>query len=381
VSEASGSVCDVTIVAHDIGPVGGMERVLAELITGLSKLGHKVTVIARRCELARGTRVDFHRVPGPARPVLIAYPWFMLVGSLMLRRRRRGLVQATGAIVLNDVDVIAVHYCHQVGPVNPSRSSPLFRAHAKVVGLLLGIGERICFARNRDATFVCVSDGVAQEMREHYPQLAAALTTIHNGVDTETFAPPAALTGASGRRGAAAGDDDRLVAAFVGGEWERKGLRPLIEALGAASEWSLVVAGHGDQAHYEVLADALGVGGRVRWLGVTADVQGVYRQADAFVLPSSYETFSLGTFEAAASGLPILATAVSGVRELVRDGENGFIITAEPHVIAQRLRELAADASLRARLGRAARESALQFSWEKMVSSHHELYARRCARA
>ena len=56
----------------------------------------------------------------------------------------------------------------------------------------------------------------------------------------------------------------------------------------------------------------------------------MYELADAFVLPSSYETFSLVTFEAAASGLPILATPVNGVRELIEDGRNGFLIAPDP---------------------------------------------------
>ena len=94
------------------------------------------------------------------------------------------------------------------------------------------------------------------------------------------------------------------------------------------------------------------------------------------MLPSSYETFSLVTFEAAASGLPVLATAVSGVRELIRDGQNGFLITQEPRLIAERLGRLAADPELRTRLGRAARRSVLDFSWEQMVTKHHELYER-----
>ncbi len=58
----------------------------------------------------------------------------------------------------------------------------------------------------------------------------------------------------------------------------------------------------------------------MHWLGVVRDIQVVYELADAFVLPSSYETFSLVTFEAAASGLPILATPVNGVRELIATG-------------------------------------------------------------
>jgi glycosyltransferase involved in cell wall biosynthesis len=368
--------CAVTIVANDIGPVGGMERVLSELIVGLRALGHEVTVIARRCELPPGTDVVFHRVRGPGRPFLLAYPWFVLAGSLAVRRWRRGVVQATGAIVLNRVDVIAVHYCHQVGPAHSSRSSGLFRAHAKAVRGIKRVAERLCYRANSSASFVCVSNGVAQEMREHYPELADRMLTIHNGVDTELFTPGARAQDARALRRALGIGEGRLVAAFVGSEWERKGLEPSIRALALAPQWDLVVAGDGDRQRYRALADSLGVGSALHWLGVTSDVQLVYALADAFVLPSSYETFSLVTFEAAASGLPILAAPVSGVRELIGDGHNGYLISREPTMIAERLGWLAADPELRERLGHAARQAALAFSWGEMTAGHHQLYAR-----
>ena len=155
----------------------------------------------------------------------------MAIGSLAVLRWRRGIVQATGAIVLNPVDVIAVHYCHQVAAPTPSRSTRLFRAHIRLAGVLKRIGERVCFRINRAASFVCVSDGVAQEIREHHPALASRTLTIHNGIDTETFAPGAHLEQARAMRAALGIGEERLVAAFVGGEWERKGLRPVIEAL------------------------------------------------------------------------------------------------------------------------------------------------------
>jgi len=368
--------CDVTIVAHHVGSVGGMERQLAELIIGLRELGHEVTVIAHVCELPASAGVVFHRVRGPSRPFLLGYPWFMVMGSLAVRRWRRGVVQATGAIVLNRVDVIAVHYCHQVGVITPSRTTRLFRAHVRAMGIMSRVAERLCFRANTSATFVCVSDGVAEEIREHYPQAADRVLTIHNGVDTETFAPGVHLEEARAMREELEIAGERLVAVFVGSEWKRKGLEPAIQALALTPEWDLVVAGGGDQAHYRQLAAAIGVGERVHWLGVVRDVQIVYELADAFVLPSSYETFSLVTFEAAASGLAVLATPVSGVRELIEDGRNGFLISQQPSMIGGRLRQLAADPDLRTRLGRAARQSALQFSWQQMVAKHHELYSR-----
>ena len=99
----------------------------------------------------------------------------MVVGSLAVRRWRRGVVQATGAIVLNRVDVVAVHYCHQVGRVTPSRTSRLYRMHVKVMAFVSRIAERACFRANRSARFACVSEGVAEESREHYPSWPIAL--------------------------------------------------------------------------------------------------------------------------------------------------------------------------------------------------------------
>jgi UDP-glucose:(heptosyl)LPS alpha-1,3-glucosyltransferase len=369
----------VTIVAHDIGPVRGMERQLTELVTGLRRLGHSVTVIGRKCELPDADGVTFHRVRGPSRPFLLAYPWFIVAGSLAVRRRRRGLVQVTGAIVLNRADVVAVHYCQQAGVATASRSTALYRIHVKLAGLLRRLGERVCFGRWRSATFVCVSHGVAEEVAEHFPQLADRLITIHNGIDLEAFAPGARTQEAHAWRVELGIPQERLLAAFVGSEWERKGLEPVIRALALTDEWDLVVAGGGDRNRYSELATALGVGARVHWLGVVQDVPLVYELADAFVMASSYETFSLVTFEAAASALPILATPVNGVRELIEDERNGFLITAEPREIATRLSQLAGDPQLRARLGRAAREASLGFGRARMVDEHHALYARLAA--
>ncbi len=369
----SRSPCEVTIVAHDVGSVGGMERQLAELVTGLRGLGHGVTVIARTCELPADAGVSFHRVRGPSRPFLLAYPWFVLAGSLAVRRWRRGVVQATGAVVLNRVDAVAVHCCHQVYRAQPSRAGMLFRGYVTAVGLLTRVAERLCYRANRPAAFVCVSEGVAAEVREHFPDAADRVLTIHNGVDTEAFAPGVREREARSLRAELGIPPGRPVVAFVGDG--NKGLRQVIESLVRAPGWDLVVAGRGHVRSYRELADALGVSKAVHWLGVVRDIQVVYELADAFVLPSSYETFSLVTFEAAASGLPILVTPVSGVRELLRDRENGFLIAADPAAIAERLGRLAADPALRRRLGRAARESALAFTWEAMVAKHDELYS------
>ena len=367
---------EVTIVAHDIGPVGGMERVLSELILGLRRRGERVTVIARTCELPAGSGVKFHRVRGPGRPFLIAYPWFLLAASLVVARRARGLLQVTGGIVLNRADVVSVHYCHQVGPANPSRSSLPYRANIRLVGVVKRLSERASFRRNHEAVFACVSEGVAEEVREHYPRLAPRVIAIHNGVDLERFKPGAWGEQAREQRARLGIGEGQLVALFVGGEWERKGLRPVVEALAQTPGWMLAVAGAGDRPHFEQLAGSLGVGERIRWLGVQQDVAPLYAMADAFVLPTSYETFSLATFEAAASGLPLLATPVNGIRELLEPGVNGIFIDRRVETVAAALNELSADRPRMLEMGHAARRASLRFGWENTVERHRELYRR-----
>jgi glycosyltransferase involved in cell wall biosynthesis len=369
----------VTIVAHDVGSVGGMERQIAELALGLRRRGHGVTVIARKCVLPADSGVSFRRVRGPGRPFLVAYPWFLVAGSLALRRHRSGIVQSTGSIVLNPIDTVAVHYCHCAYSATPARPGRLYALYDWAVGVVERVSERWYVRRNDSARLVCVSEGVAEEVRGCFPAAARHVVTIHNGVDLEEFAPGAAAAEGEALRARLDIEQGALLAAFVGGDWERKGLAPSIGALAQAPEWHLAIAGKGPQRPYEQLAASLGVSGRVHWLGVRGDVRPLYAAADAFVLPSSYETFSLVTFEAAASGLPVIAGDVNGVRELIRSGENGYLVEPTAEHLAARLRELGADPALRAAFGAAAREAASHFTWERMVAAHEELFERLAA--
>jgi glycosyltransferase involved in cell wall biosynthesis len=364
--------CDVTIVAQEVGGIGGMERSLAELVAGLRAFGHPVTVIARTCELPPGVEVNLHRVRGPSRPALLGYPWFMLAGSLAVRRHRQGIVQATGALVVNHPDVIAVHCLQILGPSEASRRTLLFRVHALLVGAVKRRAERWLFPANRSSVFVCVSDGLAVDVGRNYPELADRTRTVPLGV--RAVEPGSRVEDGRQMRVRLRIPCENLVAALVGTGWKRKGLEPAIYALAASPGWNLVVAGGDDPRPYEAVARSLGVDDRVHWLGVTRDVALVYALADAFLLPTSYETFSLATYEAAASGLPILVTPVSGVADLLHDGDNGFAIDRDPRTIAHRLNLLGGDASLRSRLGAAARRSAAAFTWEQMSAAYHELF-------
>jgi len=364
----------VTIVAHRIGPVGGMEQMLSRLIEGLLERGWEVTVVALRCELPRHPRLRWARVPGPSRPFLLMYPWFIVVGSLVTWRHRRGVLNTTGAVVLNRADVSTVHLCHhgiqaKTKVRRTSRPGVLYRLNAIGAAQLSRAAERWCYRSARTRRLVAVSRGVAEELSQHL--VAPPIDVIPNGVDRETYEPNDAARART--RQELGLDPEQLVALFVGGEWKGKGLGFLLEAIGAAPEWHLIVVGRGDIARYRRGAEEV-ASGRVSFLGEQKDTAAYYQAADAFVLPSAYEAFPISLLEAASSGLPLLVTQVNGADELVSDGHSGWFMERDAVMIADRLSQLGSDREAMRAMGAAAREATREMSWGKVVDAYADLY-------
>jgi glycosyltransferase involved in cell wall biosynthesis len=366
-----------TLVAHDVGTPGGMERQFAELCTGLLARGYRVTVIARRCELAPHPALRFIRVRGPRRPFSLAYPAFFVLGSLAVLRWRDGILNTMGAIVLNRADVVTVQFCHRGyraagGAPQTSRANLAHRANAAAAACMTRAAERFCYHPRRARQLVAVSRGVARELERFFPAAAAGVAVIPNGVDGQEFTPqPGTRDELRTQLGIAPGD---LVALFVGGDWDRKGLRFAIEGITRAAGWHLLVAGRGDEGRYRRIAEEQGVVRRVHFAGHISLPARHFAAADAFVLPTLYEAFALVTLEAAAAGLPLLVTAVNGTEELLRDGVNGWFVERDSATITQRLDELRDDSELRAAMSRAARASVERYGWDRVVESSVALY-------
>jgi len=113
------------------------------------------------------------------------------------------------------------------------------------------------------------------------------------------------------------------------------------EACAAANgRFRLIVAGDGDELMPSLLAtvDRLGLRGKVDFLGVRMDIPRLLRACDAFVLSSAWEGMPNTVMEAMASGVPVVSTNAGGVRELLVEGECGFIVpTGEPKALAERM--------------------------------------------
>jgi glycosyltransferase involved in cell wall biosynthesis len=120
----------------------------------------------------------------------------------------------------------------------------------------------------------------------------------------------------------------------------------------------------------------LGIDDRVRFLGTRGDVPELLAASDIFVLATNWEGLPRSIIEALRAGLPVVATDLAGIPELVAEGENGYLVPrGDARALASRLAELIADDELRARLGaRSRRRFEEEFSFKRMYEQTRTLY-------
>lgn len=368
----------VALVAHDIHDHGGMERACAELIRRTHDEVDFVVVATDLAPELRPLIQRWVRVRVPRRPFPLKFVLFWLLAGRALRGVDADLVHTVGAIVPTRVDVASIHFCH-AGFLAANNSlaqtvAPFLRQANTALSRILALAsERWSYRPSRLRAFAAVSRGVAAEVTRHYPSIPVTVTP--NGVDVERFRPDPEARAAL-RSAEAVGDG--VVALFVGGDWDRKGLGIAVEAISRVRadghDLRLWVVGRGDEARFAALAEKSGVAPFIRFFGPRPDTERFYQAADLFVLPSAYETFSLVCFEAAGCGLPVVIPPISGAREIVGADEGGLLITRSSRSVADALLKLATDPELRARLGAEARRRAGAYTWQRSVESVTNLY-------
>jgi len=220
---------------------------------------------------------------------------------------------------------------------------------------------------------------------------ADRLRLLGNGVDLARFSPgqvaPAQVAAIRQEMGAGR---EHIVCLAVGRLVGEKGFRELFEAAGllrrAVPALRIAVVGPEEPEKGDALTPAeIGrarSAGNVVFLGLRHDVEAIYQASDLFVLASHREGMPRAAMEAAATGLPIVATSVRGCRQVVDDGRTGLLVPVrDAAALATAIERLATDADLRTRLGSAGREKAVaEFDQQTVIDTTLETYARVLAR-
>ncbi|WP_188744349.1 glycosyltransferase family 4 protein [Agromyces bauzanensis] len=301
--------------------------------------------------------------------------WFSVVGT---RRAKAFLADRPDAVSIchNNAMVGDVYVNHGVLlAAMRARGNSALRFLRDPTHIFTHVRDLIRYRSGIHRRIVALSDAEIGVLNRTYGRVRPPVVVIPNGVDLERFRPPTGLERRGARERLRLDDEDR-VAVFVGHEFDRKGLPIVLEAMASAPTVLLMVVGGNARLLQQAKATAarLGVADRVLFVGQQGDVRSFIAAADMFVLPSHYESSGLVFLEALASGLPVVATPVGVAAELVRNGENGFLVGRDAREIADRLEQLAAEdlASWRER----ARASVAGWTWADVARRYLELAER-----
>jgi len=397
----------VLFLCESFHPVlGGGEGHVRALGRALAAAGWPVTVLTRRGEAGwpaeeslDGMRVLRVEPPGPAR----SGKYRMVphaVAALHRLRHRYDLLVVRGTRVLGLPGVLAARAAGKrviLQPeVNGEMSGEVYTWGQPFEGTWLdravraASGARNLLLRDADA-FVAMSRQIRDEL------VAAGappekVERIPHGVDTTRFRPATTeeRRAARARLGLPA---DAVVIAFTGRLLRGKGLEDLLAAFARiapevpGAHLLIVGSGAGQALSVEEGLRASVVRGglatRVTFTGRLPDVAEALWAADLFAFPSVFEGLGISLVEAAAASLPAVGARAGGIVDVIEDGGSGWLVPAgDPAALGQRLRELATDAALRARMGGRAREIALaRFDERAMLVRYRTLFAEVCRRA
>jgi glycosyltransferase involved in cell wall biosynthesis len=298
---------------------------------------------------------------------------------------------------LNKCDIVHIlnlsHFAPIVRALNP-KTRIVLHMHAEWLTRL----EKHSIERRLESVdrIISCSDFVTDQIRFAFPQFASRCATVYNGVDVEHFSPNCRRAEPDGSK--------RLL--YVGGVAPHKGLHVLLDALpgilkrhpqarldivGPPSklplDWLPTLGDparmadllrfydeKGYVAHLKEQIARLGLEDSVVfWDAVTRDeLARRYREADVFVFPSLWnELFGMPTAEAMSSGVPVVASRIAGLPEVVQDGVTGLLVPpGNSSALADAVIRLLDDSDLRIAMGAAGRQRVLQnFTWDKIAQA------------
>jgi glycogen synthase len=245
---------------------------------------------------------------------------------------------------------------------------------------------------------IAVSADTKRDVLSLFDVKEECISVIHNGIDLSEYSAvenPSALK-------ALGVDPERPYVLFVGRITRQKGIIHLVRAIRHLNPGFQIVlcAGAPDTPEIatemqQAVAAAREHHGEIVWIEkmvTRPEAISLYSGASVFVCPSIYEPFGIINLEAMACGTPVVASAVGGIKEVVVDGETGFLVplkqmtgspfeATEPEVfasdLAAKINLLMADPALAARMGAAGRKRAEEFfGWDAIARKTERLYAK-----
>lgn len=275
--------------------------------------------------------------------------------------------------IKHELDIPFVSTFHTLARVKSEGGDPEPEWRDRAERELINCADAICVS--------CVEE--EEQFRRLYGDPTGQIEIVAPGVEHAFFSPG----GQSGARAAIGLDPDVPMILFVGRVQPLKGPDVAIRALGALgrddAQLFIVggasgVAGDGEMERAHQLVDELGLHDQVRFVPPQPHhiLSTYYRAADVVIVPSRSESFGLVALEAAACGVPVVASAVGGLQSLVDDGDSGFLIVdRDPELFAAAIARIIDDPMLAVSMSMSATDRARRYTWSFAAARLRRLYA------
>ena len=365
----------IAIICHPT--IGGSGVVAAELGMALAQRGHEVHVVSyvRPVRVAESqARLHFHEVPVTRYP-LFKYPPYTLALATKLARLARE----------QPIDILHAHYaiphaisaylCKQMlGEGAPKIVTTLHGTDITLMGLDESFYDITRFSLQQSDGVTAVSSYLAQETHRLFCTDCPA-EVIYNFIDLDRFSPARANPDLRARY---ACTDEALLGHLSNFRWVKRP-QDVIRTFHRVAQQlpaRLLMIGDGpDRETAERMADELGVGDRVYFLGSDNDVEQLLPLLDLFLLPSEQESFGLAALEAMACGVPVIASNVGGLPELVEEGRSGYLLPLrDVEAMSARAIEVLSNRDLHSTLKQGARARAEDFAREGIIDRYEAYY-------
>ncbi len=342
---------------------GGAETMCENLTYALSAMGHEVTVVSLYQER---TPISVRMEEAGVR--ILSLDKKLGLDVSMIPKLMKIMKQIKPDVVHTHLDVIkyavaaarlsgvkrCVHTVHNV-------------AHEEAEGRLQKIVNTVYFKLGWSVP-VALSPEVRRTIVSFYGLKEESVPMIYNGVDLGKCIPKEDYS-----------LSDPVCLLHIGRFNEQKNHTGLLEAFSVIVKrypnCCLKLIGDGDlRDTVERYAENLGIRDKVLFLGSQSNVSPFLREADLFLLPSKFEGMPMTIIEAMGTGLPIVASAVGGVPDMLKNMESGLLVSCEPAEIAEAVCRLLDSENLRITLGRKARLDSRQFGAEHMARCYCDSY-------
>jgi L-malate glycosyltransferase len=367
----------VGMVCHPT--VGGSGAIAVELGLALAERGHTIHFFSHALPFRLPPEhpgTIFHEVQVTAYPLFKYPPYASALATKLVEVCRR-----------EPLDLIHVHYAipHSVsayltrrmlrGNSVPHTITTLHGTDITLVGIDSSFFEITRFGIEESDGVTAVSEQLAGATREIF-KVKNEVRVIPNFIDPKRFSP----TRRSHRARCRYGEPEEPLIGHVSNFREVKRIPDVIRMFHVLQKEvpsCLVLIGEGPEVpRAKALVAELGIEDRVEFLGGVKDIAGVLAQLDLFLLPSDYESFGLAALEAMASGVPVVASRVGGLPEVVEDGKSGFLCpVGDYRCMAGRAAELLKSPDrLQAMREEARRRAVEAFPRDRVVSVYEAYY-------